>query len=277
MPLKLMYITNMPQVAALAQDAGVDRIFIDLETVGKQERQGHLNSVKSHHAVEDICRVRSVLHSAELLVRINPIYAGSRDEIDAVIDNGADIIMLPMWKSLSEVDVFLNQVNDRAKCMLLLETKEAVGILDDVLRLKGIDEIHIGLNDLHISYNKIFMFELLCDGTVERICKKIQEAGHIFGFGGVGRIGFGEVPAEYILAEHYRLGSKMVILSRSFCDISTEKDLCVIKSRFFDGVKDIRMRENECKMWTYNQFADNQKAISVCVRRAIGEMTRISV
>ena len=32
--LKLMYITNDPQVASLAQAAGVDRIFVDLETIG---------------------------------------------------------------------------------------------------------------------------------------------------------------------------------------------------------------------------------------------------
>ena len=29
--LKLMYITNDPQTAQIAQQAGVDRIFVDLE------------------------------------------------------------------------------------------------------------------------------------------------------------------------------------------------------------------------------------------------------
>mgnify|MGYP002235666245 CR=1 FL=1 len=38
--------------------------------------------------------------------------------------------------------------------MLLLETEEARLCLDDVLKLKGIDEIHIGLNDLHLSQHK---------------------------------------------------------------------------------------------------------------------------
>ena len=38
--IKLMYITNNPRIAALADEAGVDRIFVDLETVGKQLRQG---------------------------------------------------------------------------------------------------------------------------------------------------------------------------------------------------------------------------------------------
>lgn len=37
--LKLMYITNVPEIASIADRAGVDRIFIDLERYGKEERQ----------------------------------------------------------------------------------------------------------------------------------------------------------------------------------------------------------------------------------------------
>lgn len=36
--LKLMYITNDPAIARIAADAGVDRIFIDMEVLGKAER-----------------------------------------------------------------------------------------------------------------------------------------------------------------------------------------------------------------------------------------------
>ena len=31
MALKLMYITNNPKVAKIAEEAGVDRIFVDME------------------------------------------------------------------------------------------------------------------------------------------------------------------------------------------------------------------------------------------------------
>lgn len=37
-----MYITNRPEIAAIADSNGVDRIFLDLELIGKEERQGHL-------------------------------------------------------------------------------------------------------------------------------------------------------------------------------------------------------------------------------------------
>lgn len=39
MSLKLMYITNRVDVALVAEKYGVDRIWVDLETLGKEERQ----------------------------------------------------------------------------------------------------------------------------------------------------------------------------------------------------------------------------------------------
>jgi hypothetical protein len=55
MPLKLMYITNNPQIALIAEQYGVDRIWIDLETFGKEELQKDLNSVKSNHSISEYC------------------------------------------------------------------------------------------------------------------------------------------------------------------------------------------------------------------------------
>jgi hypothetical protein len=100
-----------------------------------------------------------------------------------------------------------------------LETIDGVNLLEDLLKINEIDYIHIGLNDLHLEMKKTFMFELLADGTVDSIVEKIKTSKIPYGFGGVARIGEGLLPAENILAEHYRLGSSMVILSRSFVRI----------------------------------------------------------
>lgn len=62
--LKLMYITNDPAVARIAADAGVDRIFIDMEVLGKAERQGGMDTVQSHHVPEDIARSGKPLAAA---------------------------------------------------------------------------------------------------------------------------------------------------------------------------------------------------------------------
>lgn len=249
MPLKLMYITNRIDVAKIADDTGVDRIFIDLEYIGKEERQQGLNSVKSYHTVSDIIKIKKVIKNAELVVRVNPIheknldFMGSDYEINSAIDAGADLIMLPMYRSMGEVEKFLKIVNGRAKTQLLAETPDACSIMKETVKLPEVDEIHIGLNDLHLAYHKKFMFELLADGTVEKICDDIKKSDKPFGFGGIARIGYGILPAEYIIKEHYRIGSTRAILSRSFCNANKIENAYEIKDIFEKGIQKIRSTE----------------------------------
>ena len=251
--LKLMYITNRPEIAQIAETAGVDRIFVDMEFIGKDERQKGLDTVKSHHTIRDIAAIRAAVESAEVLVRVNPIhtnfpdYPDSPEEIDAAIKAGADILMLPYFKTVEEVRTFLSLVNGRARTMLLLETPEAVERLDEILELPGIDEVHIGLNDLSLGYKRRFMFELLADGTVEQLCFKLRQKGVFYGFGGIASLGNGMLPSEYIIKEHYRLGSGCVILSRSFCDVTKVRHIGMINALFLKGVRKIRELEATCE------------------------------
>ena len=53
MALRFMYITNDEQIAKIAEACGVDWIFIDLEINGKEQRQGHLDTVISRHRIGD--------------------------------------------------------------------------------------------------------------------------------------------------------------------------------------------------------------------------------
>ena len=253
MPLKLMYITNNPDVALIAQSCGVDRIFLDMEYIGKSERQGGMDTVQSQHTIRDIANIRSVLTTSELLVRVNPIheagpgYGSSEEEIEATIAAGADIIMLPYFKTTEEVRTFLRLVNGRARTLLLVETPEAVEKLDEILALDGIDEVLVGLNDLSLGYGKKFLFELLADGTVERLCTEFRLRGIPYGFGGIAAPGKGMLPAERVIAEHYRLGSTCAILARSFCNTSIITDIDEIRAIFESGMKDIREFEEECQ------------------------------
>lgn len=276
MALKLMYITNNPEIAKIAEEAGVDRIFVDMEYIGKAKRQGGMDTVQSHHTVEDIKRIREVIHKAEIIVRVNPIheaseeYCSSETEINDVIEAGADIIMLPYFKTLEEVICFLKIINKRTRTMLLVETPEAVDIIDDILNLEGIDEIHIGLNDLSLGYGRKFMFELLADGTVEKLCVKFKMKGIPYGFGGIASIGHGELPAEDIIKEHYRLGSTCVILSRSFCNTEVIKEQNQIKCIFEDGIRGIREQERECENYA-SYFRNNKYLVADLVKKIIQE------
>lgn len=266
MPLKLMYLTNDPQVAAIAQTAGVDRIFLDLELRGKEERQGHLDTVISHHSIEDVRRLKAVLTSAQLLVRVNSMYAGSEAEINKVIADGADIVMLPYFKTVKEVSDFVSVCKGRVKTCLLFETPEAVEHIDEILAVPGIDEVHVGINDLHLGYHLNFMFELVANGTVETLCRKFAEKGIPYGFGGVGRPGSNvALPAERILSEHYRLGSSQVILSRAFCDMSKIYDRSHLAEDFKAGVDDIRACEAQCAAMTKQEQNDNHAQVQKIV------------
>lgn len=275
MSLKLMYITNRPEIAQIAESAGVDRIFVDMEYIGKDQRQGGLDTVQSHHTIEDVKTIRDAIVKADLLVRCNPIhdasdeYTSSELEIDQIIHNGADIVMLPYFKTVDEVKRFIKIVGGRVRTLLLFETPQSIENIDEILELEGIDEVFIGLNDLSIGYGKKFMFELLSDGTVERICQKFKEHGLPYGFGGIASIGKGMLPSEKIIKEHYRLGSTCVILSRSFCNVNNISHFGIISSTFVNGVNEIRKFEDECHQYA-SYFTENQAEIADIVKRING-------
>lgn len=272
MSLELMYITNDKRVAAIAEKCGVDWIFIDLEVLGKRERQGHLDTVMSDHKIQDIGKMKEAIHSSKILVRINSIFEGSKEEIEQVIKEGADMIMLPYFKKIEEVKYFLKQVNQRTKTCLLCETSEAVFHMDEILKLPGIDCIFIGLNDLHLSYHMNFMFEPLANGIVEALCKKFKKQGIMYGFGGIAGLGHGDLPAENIIAEHYRLGSSMVILSRSFYNATKNVDLKEADEIFSYGLPKIREYETSLQNKKEEFFEKNHLEVQKKVDAIAGKI-----
>jgi hypothetical protein len=212
----LMLITNDADLAVHAFKSGVSRIFIDLEINGKFERQGHLDTLISRHSISDVSLIRKTVPECELLVRINPYYGGSEQEIERVINSGADLIMLPMFNSVDEIKEVSKIIDGRAQFIPLIETVAATECLKEVVKTQGVNEVYIGLNDLHRDFGLKFMFEPLSNGLLESLVYVINKSGLPFGFGGLARIGEGTLPAELILAEHVRLGSSCSILSRTF-------------------------------------------------------------
>lgn len=276
MALQLMYITNKPAVAEIAEASGVDWIFLDMEFIGKDARQGGLDTVQNHHTVEDISNIKAVVKKAKVLVRVNPIhealpdYPSSKDEIDASIDAGADILMLPFFKTIEEVKQFIGYVNGRAKTLLLMETVEAATLVDEILKVPGIDMIHLGLNDMHLELGMKFMFELLANGTVEKLGKKIRAKGIPFGFGGIATLDGGALPGSMVLKEHVRLGSSMVIVSRSFCNTDAVTDLNEVKRIFDTGISGLRALEKEAAHADAAYLEENRKAVVAAVNKIAG-------
>jgi 2-keto-3-deoxy-L-rhamnonate aldolase RhmA len=276
MLLKLMYITNKPAVAEIAEQAGVDWIFLDMEFIGKDARQGGLDTVQNHHTVKDVANIKAAVKKAKVLVRVNPIhealpdYPSSKDEIDATIKAGADIVMLPFFKTVEEVKQFINYVDGRAKTLLLMETVEAANLVDEILEVPGIDMIHLGLNDMHLELGMKFMFELLANGTVEKLGDKIKAKGIPFGFGGIATLDGGALPGSMVLKEHVRLSSSMVIVSRSFCNTDVVTDLNEVKHIFDKGISGLRALEKEASQAGAAYLEENRKAVVSAVNKIAG-------
>ena len=276
-----MYITNKPAVAEIAEQAGVDWIFLDMEFIGKDARQGGLDTVQNHHTVKDVANIKAAVKKAKVLVRVNPIheafpdYPSSKDEIDATIKAGADIVMLPFFKTVEEVKQFISYVDGRAKTLLLMETVEAANLVDEILEVPGIDMIHLGLNDMHLELGMKFMFELLANGTVEKLGKKIEAKGIPFGFGGIATLDGGALPGSMVLKEHVRLGSSMVIVSRSFCNTDVVTDLNEVKRIFDTGISGLRALEKEASQADAAYLEENRKAVVAAVNKIAGTNYKI--
>lgn len=219
--MKCLFITDCPEIAEYVDRCGVDRIFVDLELFGKVERQGGRDTVISRHSMENISRVKAAVNQAEVLVRLNPLNPDSAEEIENVLDQGADCLMLPMFRSVEEIEWFCQRVNHRAAVVPLVETKGAMQGLSEIVQVPGVTQIHIGLNDLHLDLELRFMFELMSNGMVETMADICRNAKMPFGVGGISTMDQGLVSAKQVLSEHARLGSEWVILSRSFHQLST--------------------------------------------------------
>jgi hypothetical protein len=272
--LEFIYITNDPELAQYAQDSGVDRIMIDLERLGKRERQGNLDTVISNHSLQDIKRVRTVLHKSKLLVRVNPMHSESENEINTALGLGADIIMLPMFKKYEEVERFISIIGGRATTCLLLETSQALVRIDEILQIDGIDEVHIGLNDLHLSMGLDFMFELLSGGIVEYLTTKIKKNGIRFGFGGISKLGSGVVDSRLVLSEHIRLGSQIVILSREFHGNASCLDELKMQIDLEDEINKIRSYISYLSRLSEKELLYNKEKISHIVSEYIRQRVR---
>ena len=244
--IDLLTITNSPALAAACDALPGMRLFVDLERNGKAERQAGRNTFISTHQIGDVGHVKAVLSHARLMVRVNPYdpaqALAAQAEVDEVIAQGADMIMLPMFTSAVQLRAFSAIVAGRVPLVPLLETAGALACLDDWITTPGIAEVFVGLNDLHVSLGCRFMFEPLLLGHVERVATAARQHGQRFGFGGIARVNEGLLPGQDVLAEHLRLGSQAVILSRTFnrVDEATSFEKAVAELRQAERVLALR-------------------------------------
>jgi len=265
--LELIQITNDPAFARRCDALDGLRLFVDLERLGKAERQAGRNTFISGHQIEDIGKVKRVLRRSPLMVRINPLHEGTPAEVESALQEGADRLMLPMFTRSSEVREFTAVVAGRVPVSLLLETAAALECIDDWIALPGLDEVYVGLNDLHLSMGHRFMFEPLAKGFVDRVAIAAKRHKLRFGFGGIARLDEGLLPGCDVLAEHLRLGSRSVILSRTFHRGEDGES-------FEAEVAKLRRAEAQLSQRTPGQIDEDARRIAAVIQRIAAEMGR---
>lgn len=213
--MEFLLIVSDPLIARFAHDSGVARLFVDLEHIGKDQRQKGLDTWKSKQSPADVTRIRGAVPEGHLLVRVNPLYDGTAAELDDVIARGADSVMLPMFQSTDDLARFLDLLNGRAEAVPLIETVAALKAAPEFSQRLSLTRVHIGLNDLHLDLKQDFMFQPLAEGMLDEAAAAFRANAVRFGIGGVARAGEGIISPEYLLGEHVRLGSDAAILSRT--------------------------------------------------------------
>ena len=210
--------TGDPVLAARADAAGVDRVGVDLERLGKAERQRGLGTWISPHTESDVVGLRGALRSAALFARVNPLNDDSSREVDAVVAAGARVLMLPMVATAEAAGRFAALVRGRAHVVLLVERREALDALPSLAAVAGVDEIHIGLNDLALSLGLPTRWAILAGDRLAEAGAIVRAAGKRFGFGGIGRPGDTSLPmpADLIYAEYARTGATAALIARAF-------------------------------------------------------------
>ena len=216
--LVLTLWTGDPRLATRADAAGVERIGVDLERLGKRERQKGFGTWISPHTEADLAAVGEALTSASLFARLDPPHGGTPAQVERVLAAGAEVVMLPMFRTASEVQHFVELVGGRATVVLLLETPEAVEQAGKIAGVDGVGEIHLGLNDLTLALGLPNRFMLLTSRLAARLAATVTDAGLRFGAGGIGRAGDDSlpIPADLIYAQYARLGATAALVSRSF-------------------------------------------------------------
>ena len=217
LPFEFTLFTNDPGLAAEADEAGIDRIGIDLDRLGKTDRQSPAFRI-SNHADGDLDAIGDVVKRGRLFARTDPIHAGLSRQIDELIARGAEVLMLPMFRSRDDVERFVDMVGGRATVSVLVETAAAAVRIHEVVCVEGIDEVFVGLNDLHLSLGLDSRFEVISSGLMDAIAREVHAAGLRFGFGGVGRATDRSlpVPSALVYPQYARLGARGAIIARSF-------------------------------------------------------------
>lgn len=208
----LLFSTHAPTVEK-ADRAGIDGFIVDWEDRNRFQRKHNAADQRSADTEVDLARISGTT-GRPVWCRINQPGDWTPHEVEQAIENGADLILLPMVKSPEEVEHFLSLVGQRARKGILVETVEACECAEELATLP-LDRVYVGLFDLSMSRGSEHLFNPLMDGTVETLRDVFRQKR--FGVGGLTTVDGGKpVPCLELMAELSRLECDFTFLRNSF-------------------------------------------------------------
>lgn len=224
-----------------AVESGVKEIIVDMEYIDKKRRQAFADTEINCNTIEDLHNVRASTN-ATVICRINSCGSTTRKEIEDVVQAGADEILLPMVRTVKEVEAVLEQAKGRCGVGILIETKTAVENVKEFAKLP-LSRAYVGLNDLAIERCSPNIFTAIIDGTTEYIRTFFNIP---FGFGGLTLPEGGyPIPCRLFIGEMARLRCDFSFLRRTFYKDINGKDLRIEIPRIIEAFHKASLRSNE--------------------------------
>ncbi|MBI5419762.1 MAG: hypothetical protein HZA60_06725 [Deltaproteobacteria bacterium] len=220
---------------------GADGVIVDWEYAGKETRQRFADTQINRDTPEDLRRVRGCIE-ATVICRVNAYGETTAVEVEQAIEAGADEILLPMVRTVEDVEDVLEKVRGRCGVGILIETVAAVASAKEFSRLP-LSRVYVGLNDLAIGRRTPNIFSSVADGTVERVRAAFDVP---FGFAGLTLPDRGHpIPCRLLIGEMARLGCRFSFLRRSFHRDIRGRDPAVEIPRLSEAIRFARFRPAE--------------------------------
>lgn len=235
---ELVLFSTDPVFIRQAVAAGIDSILVDWESLHKEQRQAQADTQINYNTPEDLRRVRACTE-AKVICRINGYGTTTAEEVAQAVKAGADEILLPMVRTVEEVEMVLNRAGGRCGVGILVETLAALKLARQLARLP-LSRVYTGLNDLAIERNTPNIFTALVDGTVENTRPFFPVP---FGFGGLTLPECGyPIPCRLLIAEMARLGCRYSFLRRSFHRDIRGRDMAAEIPRLLGAIQEAQQR-----------------------------------
>ena len=205
-------------LAAASAGGAVDRLGIDLERDSKLARQSrHDDNWFADHRLEDLVAYKALM-PGRLFARTGEVATGWPEQADELIQAGASWLMLPNVMDMAQVESAVGHVGTRAGVIPMIESRQALGLLPDLVKSGLCEEVYFGANDLSQSLGLATRFHAMVHPEVLAALALCRHASLPFGIGGAAapRTQGLPIPADVVLRFLACLGASRLLLGRSF-------------------------------------------------------------